>query len=200
MLVAFKSGYPYPPDLKTSAGDFYFLFKIGTMDNIQPNALLEDFSFSSNSLWVNLFSHPFRCTGDRGRIGIMKGFFKEFQAFINRGSVMDLAVAVVIGAAFTAIVNSLVDDIIMPFVGVLMGGVDFSELSLTIGAATIQYGHFIQSVINFIIIAFVVFLMVKSINSIQEELAPEEEEEPPPPEPTDEVKLLTEIRDLLKKD
>lgn len=113
---------------------------------------------------------------------------------------MDLAVAVVIGAAFTAIVNSLVNDIIMPLVGVLMGGVDFSDLTLTVGEAAIEYGQFIQAVINFVIIAFIVFLIVKSINRLQEELSPEEEQDSPPPEPSEEVKLLTEIRDLLKKD
>jgi large conductance mechanosensitive channel len=124
----------------------------------------------------------------------------EFRKFISRGNVMDLAVAVVIGAAFTSIVNSLVDDIIMPIVGVFLGGVDFSALSITIGDATIAYGNFIQSVITFLIIAFVVFLMVKAVNKAQELAFGEEEEEAPAPEePSAEVKLLTEIRDLLKE-
>ncbi len=124
---------------------------------------------------------------------------KEFQEFISRGNVMDLAVAVVIGAAFTAIVNSLVNDIIMPIIGVLMGGLDFTSLSITVDNASITYGNFIQAVINFLIIAFVVFLMVKAINKAQAMTKGAEKEAPAaPPEPSAEEKLLTEIRDLLK--
>ena len=124
----------------------------------------------------------------------------EFRQFISRGNVMDLAVAVVIGAAFTAIVNSLVDDIIMPLIGVLLGGVDFTSLSITIGNATIAYGNFIQAVINFLIIAFVVFLMVKAINKAQTmAMGAQEEEAEAPPEPSAEEKLLAEIRDLLQE-
>ncbi len=96
---------------------------------------------------------------------------KEFREFIARGNVMDLAVAVVMGAAFTAIVNSLVDDIIMPLIGVLMGGVDFSSLSIQVGDATIMYGTFIQAVINFLIIAVVIFLMVKAMNKAAEQFS-----------------------------
>jgi large conductance mechanosensitive channel len=121
--------------------------------------------------------------------------FKEFRDFINRGNVIDLAVAVILGAAFTAIVNSLVNDIIMPLIGVLLGGIDFSTLSVTIGSAVIAYGAFIQAVINFLIIAFVVFLIVKAINQMQK---PKSEAPTAPPEPSDEIKLLTEIRDTLK--
>lgn len=121
---------------------------------------------------------------------------KEFRDFISRGNVMDLAVAVIIGAAFTAIVTSLVDDIIMPIIGVLMGGVDFTGLAVQIGEATISYGNFIQAIINFLIIAFVIFMMVRSINKMQK---PAVEEAPAPPEPSAEEKLLAEIRDLLKK-
>ena len=91
---------------------------------------------------------------------------KEFRDFINRGNVVDLAVAVVIGAAFTAIVNSLVDDIIMPFIGILLGGISFSSLTLTIGNAVIAYGNFIQAVVNFLIIAWVIFLIVRTINRL----------------------------------
>ena len=120
---------------------------------------------------------------------------KGFRDFINRGNVIDLAVAVILGAAFTAIVNSLVDDIIMPLIGVLMGGIDFSTLSITIGSAVIAYGLFIQAIINFVIIALVVFLIVRLINKIQQP-KPVAQETPPP---SDEVILLTEIRDLLKK-
>lgn len=127
------------------------------------------------------------------------GMIKEFQEFISRGNVMDLAVAVVMGAAFTAIVNSLVDDIIMPFVGILMGGVDFSSLSVQVGDATIAYGNFIQATINFLIIALVVFFVVRSINGLYARMAAEEEaEEEAPAEPPAEERLLREIRDLLR--
>lgn len=125
---------------------------------------------------------------------------KEFGDFINRGNVIDLAVAVIIGAAFTGIINSLVNDIITPILGIFLGGINFSSLSITIGQAVITYGNFIQAVINFLIIAWVIFLIVRSINQLQkrgrtiEEVTP-----PPPPEPSAEVKLLTEIRDLLKQ-
>lgn len=123
---------------------------------------------------------------------------KEFREFITRGNVMDLAVAVVIGAAFTAIVTSLVDDIIMPIIGVLLGGVDFTSLAVTIGEATIAYGNFIQATITFILIALVVFLMVKAMNKAQE-MAFGKAEAAPPPEPSAEEKLLAEIRDLLRE-
>jgi large conductance mechanosensitive channel len=125
---------------------------------------------------------------------------KEFRDFINRGNVIDLAVAVVIGAAFTGIVNSLVNDIITPILGIFLGGVNFASLSFTIGEASINYGKFIQAVINFLIIAWVIFLIVRSINQLQRSLSHIEEVAPPaPPEPSAEVKLLTEIRDLLKE-
>jgi large conductance mechanosensitive channel len=120
---------------------------------------------------------------------------KEFRDFINRGNVIDLAVAVILGAAFTAIINSLVNDIIMPLIGVLLGGVDFSTLSITVGSAVIAYGNFIQAIVNFLIIAFVVFLIVKAINQMQK---PKPAVPAATPEPSDEVKLLTEIRDVLK--
>lgn len=126
---------------------------------------------------------------------------KEFREFISRGNVMDLAVAVIIGAAFTAIVTSLVDDIIMPVVGVLLGGVDFTSLSIQVGDASIMYGNFIQAIINFLIIAFVIFLMVKALNEASKRVPgmEQEEEEEQEEEPDPEVVLLTEIRDLLKK-
>jgi large conductance mechanosensitive channel len=121
---------------------------------------------------------------------------KEFRDFINRGSVMDLAVAVIIGAAFTAIVTSLVEDIIMPIIGIVLGGVDFTALVIQVGDATITYGNFIQAIINFLIIAFVIFLMVRSFTRMQKQ---EEEAPAPPPEPSAEEQLLAEIRDLLKQ-
>lgn len=123
--------------------------------------------------------------------------FAEFRKFIARGNVIDLAVAVILGAAFTAIVTSLTNDIIMPLIGVILGGVDFTTLAIQIGEATVAYGHFIQAVINFILIALVLFFMVRAINEMQERLR-KEKTPAAPPEPSDEVKLLSEIRDLLK--
>lgn len=127
--------------------------------------------------------------------------FKEFRDFLNRGNVIDLAVAVIIGGAFGAIITSLVDDIIMPLIGVLLGGIDFSSLSITVGEAKILYGNFIQAIVNFLIIAAALFLIVRSYNKLQDVRAQEEEEEAQPaavPEPSEEVKLLAEIRDLLQ--
>jgi large conductance mechanosensitive channel len=124
---------------------------------------------------------------------------KEFQEFISRGNVLDLAVAVVIGAAFTAIVNSLVNDIITPIMGILMGGIDFTSLAITVGAEAITYGNFIQAVINFLIISFVIFLLVRTINQIKRRFEREKVEQPAAaPEPSAEERLLMEIRDLLK--
>ena len=122
---------------------------------------------------------------------------KEFREFINRGNVIDLAVAVILGGAFTAIINSLVNDIIMPLIGVLLGGVDFTSLAITVGDAQITYGNFIQAIINFLLVAFVVFLIIRSMNRMNRKkaVAPVP---PAPPEPTVEEKLLTEIRDLLR--
>ena len=99
--------------------------------------------------------------------GKSKGFRKEFVEFINRGSVMDLAVGIIIGSAFTAIVNSLVNDIVMPLVSLIGGGFDFTSLSVKIGDATLTYGKFIQNVVNFLIIAFVVFIMIKVLNALR---------------------------------
>ncbi len=125
---------------------------------------------------------------------------KEFRDFISRGNVMDLAVAVIIGGAFTAIVTSLVDDIIMPAIGALLGGLDFTSLSFQFGEATIAYGNFIQAIINFLLIALAIFFMIKGINKAETMVAGEKEAEAaPPPEPSDEVKLLAEIRDLLQE-
>lgn len=121
---------------------------------------------------------------------------KEFKEFMLRGNVMDLAVAVIIGGAFTAIVTSLVNDIIMPVVGVILGGVDFTALAITVGDANITYGNFIQAIINFLIIALVLFLLIRSINNMSRK---KEEAPAAPPEPTAEEKLLAEIRDLLRE-
>lgn len=139
-----------------------------------------------------------------------KGFVAEFKEFISRGSVTDLAVGVIIGSAFTAIVNSLVNDVVMPFIGWLIGGYDFSSLKIVLAPAVgekaeaaILYGSFIQSVVNFLLIALVIFLMVKGINSLrrigEKEKSGEESRPAEPPKPAEEVALLTEIRDLLKR-
>ena len=121
----------------------------------------------------------------------------EFKKFILRGNVIDLAVAVVIGAAFGAIVTSLTQDIIMPIVGMLLGGLDFSSLSVTVGSAVLAYGKFIQAIVNFLIIGFALFLIVKAINKMME--SKKQAEEAAPAAPPADVVLLTEIRDLLQK-
>ena len=120
---------------------------------------------------------------------------KEFRDFIDRGNVIDLALAVIIGGAFGAIITSLVNDIIMPLIGIIIGGVDFASLSIQVGEATILYGSFIQAIVNFLIIAFVLFLIVRGYNKLQKE---KEAAPPPPPEPSPEESLLTEIRDLIR--
>ncbi|MCI8329930.1 MAG: large-conductance mechanosensitive channel protein MscL [Oscillibacter sp.] len=124
------------------------------------------------------------------------GFLAEFKTFIARGNVMDMAVGVIIGGAFSNITNSLINDIVMPVLGIFTSSVSFSELSLTIGSAVITYGNFIQAVLNFLIMALVVFCLVKTLNAFhkKKEAAPL-----PPPAPSAEEQLLTEIRDLLKE-
>ena len=137
---------------------------------------------------------------------------KEFKEFAMRGNVMDLAVGVIIGAAFGKIIGSLVNDVIMPPIGLLVGGMDFKNIAITMReavmdpatgtvakeAVTLKIGNFVQTLVDFVIIAFVIFLMIKGINTMsrkkEEEPAPEE-----PPAPTRDQELLTEIRDLLKK-
>ena len=129
----------------------------------------------------------------------MKKFFAEFKDFAMRGNVMDMAVGVIIGGAFGKIVTSLVDDILMPIIGMIIGGVDFTSLSAKIGNASINYGIFIQNIIDFIIVAFCIFTMIKAINAAAAKLKGEEEaakvEEPEGPT---QEELLAEIRDLLK--
>ena len=138
---------------------------------------------------------------------------EEFKKFIMRGNVLDMAVGIVIGAAFGTIVKSLVADVIMPPIGLLLGGVDFSNIFSVIqegttagpyatlalaqeaGAVTMNWGQFLNTLISFLIVAFAIFMVVKAVNKIQEE---PEEEAPADPEPSAEEKLLTEIRDLLK--
>lgn len=118
------------------------------------------------------------------------GLFKEFKEFAVKGNAIDMAVGIIIGAAFGKIVSSLVGDVIMPLIGVLMGGIDFTGLKAEILGATVKYGMFIQNLVDFIIIAFAIFMMVRMINKLKKK-----EEEPA--EPTKEEALLTEIRDLL---
>jgi len=112
----------------------------------------------------------------------MKEFWKEFKTFISRGSVMDMAVGIIIGGAFTAIVNSLVNDLVMPLLSILTGGFDFTQLSIVLGsgeeAAKLNYGLFISAVINFLLIAFVIFCLIKSINKMKDKIQKKEEEDP----------------------
>ncbi len=121
------------------------------------------------------------------------GMISEFKEFAMKGSLMDMAAGIIIGAAIGKVVGALVENILMPLIGVLMGGVDFSSLAMTIGDASVGYGAFIQAMIDFLIIAFVIFMILKGINKMKR--AAEEA----PAEPSEDVVLLTEIRDLLKK-
>ena len=122
---------------------------------------------------------------------------KEFKEFIARGNVIDMAVGVIIGGAFGKIVTSIVNDVLMPLIGVVSGGIDFTGLSFKIGEAEIKYGNFLQNVIDFLIIAFCIFILVKVVNKITKKKE-EPVEEAPAPKP-DDVVLLEEIRDLLKQ-
>ncbi|MBR5102623.1 MAG: large conductance mechanosensitive channel protein MscL [Muribaculaceae bacterium] len=122
-------------------------------------------------------------------------FLKEFKEFAMKGNVMDMAVGVVIGGAFGKIVSSLVDDVIMPLVGMITGGTDFNSLTATVGKATLNYGTFIQNIVDFLIIAFSIFMVIKFMNKLNRK---KEEAPAPAPEPSNEEKLLGEIRDLLK--
>lgn len=128
----------------------------------------------------------------------MKKIVGEFKEFIARGNVIDLAVGVVIGSAFGKIVTSLVNDILMPLIGVILGGVDFTSLSFKINDAVIKYGVFIQNIIDFLIVAFCIFVLVKFVNKLTSIKKKEEKKEEEKAK-SDETKLLEEIRDLLKK-
>lgn len=129
-------------------------------------------------------------------------FIKEFKEFAVKGNMIDMAVGIIIGGAFGKIVSSLVADVIMPPIGLMLGGVDFSNLKVTlkeaqegVEAVTLNYGKFVQTAVDFMIVAFAIFLMVKAINTLKRK---EEEAPAAPPEPTKEEQLLTEIRDVLK--
>ena len=126
----------------------------------------------------------------------------EFKEFISKGNVVDMAVGVIIGSAFGKIVTSLVEKILMPLIGVLLGGLDFSDLSVKVGSAKIGYGSFIQSIVDFLIVAFCLFLIVKTMNKLQDAVKKNELEEAIEKEQESDAKeleVLTEIRDLLKK-
>ena len=125
---------------------------------------------------------------------------KEFKDFISKGNVMDMAVGIIIGGAFTAIVNSLVDSILMPIIGAISGGKSVADMSITVGNAAIGYGAFLQAIIDFLLIAFVLFMIIKALNKAKAAAVKEKEEAPAEPEETPaDIALLTEIRDLLKK-
>ena len=138
-----------------------------------------------------------------------KGFWSEFREFIARGNVLDLSVGVIIGGAFSTITSSVTSDLIMPIVSIFLGGVDFSAMKVTLpnlfGVVsdtpnTLNYGNFLNAVINFLIMALVVFCIVKAFNRLRRKKEAEATAAPPaPPEPSNEEKLLTEIRDLLKE-
>jgi len=130
-------------------------------------------------------------------------FIKEFKEFAMRGNVMDMAIGIILGGAFGKIVSSLVNDVLMPPIGLLIGGVDFSDLSIVMkeavgdtAAVTLNYGSFVQVIIDFLIVAFAIFIFIKSLNSLKKKT---EEAPAPPAEPSKEETLLAEIRDLLKK-
>ena len=124
---------------------------------------------------------------------------KEFKEFISKGNVLDLAVGVVMGSAFSGIVTSLVNDIIMPLVGLLIGGIDFSGMHATVGDASITYGNFIQNIVNFLIIALSIFMFIKFINRISKKVKKEEEKETEEEKVDPQTKLLEEILVELKK-
>ena len=131
----------------------------------------------------------------------MKKFIEEFKKFAIKGNVVDMAIGVVIGGAFTSIVNSLVNDIIMPLIALLVGDVSFADLGIVLKgegetAIVLKYGNFIQVIVNFILVALVLFFVVKAINKLKE---PEVKEEPKEPEPSDELKALNKIVELLEK-
>ena len=131
----------------------------------------------------------------------MKSMWSEFKKFAVKGNVIDLAVGVIIGSAFSKIVTSLVNDILMPFIGLLIGGINFASLEFRIGEATIKYGNFIQTVIDFLIVAFSIFIFVRFINRIKKEF--EKPAAPPPPPtpsaPSKEEILLTDIKNILEE-
>lgn len=131
---------------------------------------------------------------------ILKAFIREFKEFISKGDVMSMAVGIIVGTAFTAIVTSLNQDIITPILGLILGQIDFTSLSITVGGASVMYGNFIQAIITFLITAFTLFLVLKAFNKMSAKVKKAEEDAAaaePAPVPED-IQLLTEIRDLMK--
>lgn len=129
----------------------------------------------------------------------MAKMMQEFKTFISRGNVMDMAVGVIVGGAFTSIVNSLVNDILMPVIGGVTGGINFTDYSATIGTATVAWGNFVQAIVNFLIVAWVIFMVVKGINNMKKKEEEKPAEPAKPAEPSEDILLLREIRDSLKK-
>lgn len=127
----------------------------------------------------------------------MKRYITEFKSFAMRGNVMDLAIGVIIGAAFGKIVDSIVNDVVMPIISMIIGKANFSDLVITVGETQIKYGSFIQSVFNFTVVAFAIFIFIKAINRIKKEKTLDESSDTN--QTTEEIKLLREIRDNLKK-
>ena len=129
----------------------------------------------------------------------MKAFFNEFKEFIARGDVMSMAIGIIIGGAFTAIVNSLVNDVVTPLLGIILGGLDFTGIAITVGSANLMVGKFIQAVIAFLLTALVIFSIMKALNSFMKKKEEEVVEESAEPEIPADIQLLTEIRDMLKE-
>ncbi len=133
----------------------------------------------------------------------MKGLWKEFKEFINKGNALSMAVGIILGGAFTAIVTAIVENLITPLIGVICGGIDFSALSIKVGEASFGIGAVISAIITFLATALVLFFILRGVNKAQaaaEKMKKKEEEEAAAaPEPSEEIKLLTEIRDLMKK-
>ena len=134
----------------------------------------------------------------KAELGRIKKLGEDFKKFISRGNVVDMAVGVVVGGAFSKIVTSLVNDVITPAIGVLLGGLDFSELSFGLKDAQINYGLFLQTIIDFLIIAACIFTVVKIFEKFKKKEEPKEEVKPEEPKKPDDILLLEEIRDLLK--
>ena len=128
----------------------------------------------------------------------MKAFFNEFKEFISRGDVMSMAIGIIIGGAFTSIVQSLVNDVITPLLGIILGGLDFTGIAITVGNANLMVGNFIQAIITFLLTALVIFSIMKTLNAFLKKKEEEEAAEEEPEIPAD-IQLLTEIRDMLKE-
>lgn len=126
----------------------------------------------------------------------MKRYIGEFKSFALKGNVMDLAVGVIIGAAFGKIIDSLVSDIVMPILGIFIGGVDFTTLSFGVNDTMVMYGNFLQAIFNLLVVAFALFVLIKALNRMRREK--KTEKNPDPVETPEDIALLTEIRDLLK--